>query len=76
MCTQALALLAQPANSPAALALLAELLDTIWYAAGDSATDGSWYTKRATLGAVYAATELYMLTDYSPGETEPGWGVG
>jgi len=26
-----------------------------------------WYTKRALLGGVYTATELYMLTDYSPG---------
>lgn len=65
--TQALALLAQPSNSPAALRLLSQLLDTICYAAGDTSTDGSWYTKRAALAAVYTSTELYMLTDYSPG---------
>jgi hypothetical protein len=65
--TQALVLLAQPRNSPAALRLLAELLDTIWYAAGDTATDSSWYSKRAALALVYSTTELYMLTDYSPG---------
>jgi ubiquinone biosynthesis protein COQ9 len=64
---QALALLSQPANAPAALKLLTQLLDTIWYAAGDTATDRSWYTKRAALASVYLSTELYMLTDYSPG---------
>lgn len=64
---QALALLSQPANAPAALKLLTQLLDSIWYAAGDTATDASWYTKRAALASVYLSTELYMLTDYSPG---------
>jgi ubiquinone biosynthesis protein COQ9 len=64
---QALALLTQPANAPAALKLLTQLLDSIWYAAGDTATDASWYTKRAALASIYLCTELYMLTDYSPG---------
>lgn len=64
---QALALVSQPPNAPAALRLLTQLLDTIWYAAGDTATDSSWYTKRAALASVYLSTELYMLTDYSPG---------
>lgn len=30
----------------------------------------NWYTKRALLAGVYTATELYMLTDYSPGYAE------
>jgi ubiquinone biosynthesis protein COQ9 len=48
--------------------LLLQLLDEIWYSAGgDTSTDASWYTKRASLAAVYMSTELYMLTDYSPG---------
>uniref|UniRef100_A0A383W6Z6 Ubiquinone biosynthesis protein n=1 Tax=Tetradesmus obliquus TaxID=3088 RepID=A0A383W6Z6_TETOB len=65
---QALAVLAQPRNSPEALRLLLQLLDEIWYSAGgDTSTDASWYTKRASLAAVYMSTELYMLTDYSPG---------
>lgn len=64
---QALAVLAQPRNSPEAVKLLLQLLDEIWYAAGDTSTDVSWYTKRATLAAIYTSTELYMLTDYSPG---------
>jgi ubiquinone biosynthesis protein COQ9 len=65
---QAISVLAQPRNSPEALRLLLQLLDEIWYSAGgDTSTDASWYTKRASLAAVYMSTELYMLTDYSPG---------
>ena len=45
----------------------AQLVDDIWHACGDTATDYNWYTKRGLLAAVYAATELFMITDYSPG---------
>ena len=41
--------------------------DTIWRACGDTATDFNHYTKRLTLGAVYAATLLYWLADESDG---------
>jgi ubiquinone biosynthesis protein COQ9 len=34
---------------------------TLW-CAGDKSSDLSWYSKRATLAAVYAATELFMIT--------------
>lgn len=44
--------------------------DTIWRACGDTATDFNHYTKRATLGAVYAATLLYWLGDESEGRAE------
>lgn len=37
--------------------------DAIWVALGDTSTDINWYTKRATLSAVYAATALYWLGD-------------
>ena len=37
--------------------------DAIWTALGDTSTDINWYTKRATLSAVYAATALYWLGD-------------
>ncbi|KAF8061102.1 coq9 [Scenedesmus sp. PABB004] len=63
----ALALAAAPAAAPRALELLSELVDAIWHAAGDTSTDYNWYTKRALLAGIYTATELYMLTDYSPG---------
>jgi ubiquinone biosynthesis protein COQ9 len=39
--------------------------DRIWTALGDTAEDVNWYTKRATLSAVYAATVLYWLGDSS-----------
>jgi ubiquinone biosynthesis protein COQ9 len=47
------------------LRLLYHTVDDIWYAAGDRATDFSFYTKRATLAAIYAATLLYWLEDSS-----------
>ena len=39
--------------------------DRIWTALGDSSQDLNWYTKRATLSAVYGATVLYWLGDDS-----------
>ncbi|MCJ9428025.1 COQ9 family protein [Kordiimonas marina] len=41
--------------------------DRIWRAIGDTSTDHNWYTKRATLSAVYAAVLLYWLNDDSEG---------
>jgi ubiquinone biosynthesis protein COQ9 len=39
--------------------------DRIWAALGDTSQDVNWYTKRATLSAVYGATVLYWLGDDS-----------
>ncbi len=64
---RALAVLVLPQHAPLALRLLYETVDGIWYAAGDSATDFSFYTKRATLAGIYAATVLYWLEDRSAG---------
>ncbi|NEX46063.1 COQ9 family protein [Pseudotabrizicola algicola] len=41
--------------------------DAIWSALGDTSRDINWYTKRATLSAVYSATVLFWLGDDSPG---------
>jgi ubiquinone biosynthesis protein COQ9 len=41
--------------------------DRIWTALGDTSQDLNWYTKRATLSAVYGSTVLYWLGDTSPG---------
>ncbi len=41
--------------------------DRIWTALGDTSDDLNWYTKRATLAAVYGATVLYWLGDSSTG---------
>ena len=39
--------------------------DRIWTALGDTSKDLNWYSKRATLSAVYGATVLYWLGDES-----------
>jgi ubiquinone biosynthesis protein COQ9 len=64
---RALTILALPQHAPLALRLLYETVDGIWYAVGDSATDFSFYTKRASLVGIYAATLLYWLEDQSDG---------
>jgi len=63
----ALSLQAQPSNMLEGLRLRAMLMDEIWFGVGDTSTDTTWYTKRAALLGVYTATELYMITDASPG---------
>lgn len=40
--------------------------DRVWTALGDTSDDYNWYTKRATLSGVWAATVLYWLGDDSP----------
>ena len=42
--------------------------DAIWTALGDTSRDINWYTKRATLSAVYGATLLFWLGDDSDGQ--------
>lgn len=64
---QALSIQSQPRNVPKALQQLSQVTNDIWHAAGDKSADYNWYTKRGLLASVYTATELYMLTDYSPG---------
>ncbi len=44
--------------------------DAIWNALGDTSRDANWYTKRATLSAVYAATVLFWLGDDSIGHKD------
>jgi ubiquinone biosynthesis protein COQ9 len=62
---RALGVLALRANAPLAARLVYETVDAIWYAAGDLATDFSFYTKRATLCGIYSAAVLYWLEDRS-----------
>ena len=44
--------------------------DAMWRAAGDAATDYNHYSKRMTLGAVYAATIAVFLDDESEGHAD------
>ncbi|XP_068208723.1 ubiquinone biosynthesis protein COQ9-B, mitochondrial-like isoform X3 [Palaemon carinicauda] len=62
---KALALHASPLNAQQALENITNLVDHIWYHAGDRSTDFNWYTKRGLLAAIYKSTEIYMLQDRS-----------
>jgi ubiquinone biosynthesis protein COQ9 len=59
--------LALPWNAGAAVRSVARTADSMWVAAGDTSADVSWYTRRATLAAVYGATLAYWLQDPVPG---------
>lgn len=54
---------ATPQHAAGAIAQLGRTVDLMWRAAGDTATDFNWYTKRGLLAAVYSATLLYWLDD-------------
>ena len=65
-----LAILAMPQNALTGLRIGWRSADLMWRLAGDTATDFNHYTKRLTLGALYAATLLAWLDDQSEGWTE------
>ena len=64
---RALAMLALPSNLARAARLGWRTADTIWRAAGDTATDYNHYTKRAILLGVYGTTVSVFLDDESEG---------
>jgi ubiquinone biosynthesis protein COQ9 len=59
------AFLALPRHAALGLKCLYRTVDAIWYAAGDTATDYNFYSKRILLTGVYSATLLYWLNDSS-----------
>lgn len=63
---RAMQLLALPQNAMIALRCLHRTVDAIWYAAGDTAADFNWYTKRGLLAAVYSSTVMFWINDRSP----------
>ena len=65
-----MAVLARPQHAKLAAKLLYDTVDVMWRAAGDTATDYNFYTKRATLSAVYSATLLAFLADNSADMTK------
>jgi len=69
---RALALQALPQNGPGGLRALYRTVDAMWHAAGDTATDFNFYTKRMLLSGVYMATLLYWLDDKSE-ESSDTW---
>lgn len=60
---RALAILARPNHVVHATKLGWRAADAIWRTAGDTSTDVAFYTKRATLAAVYAATMMAWMDD-------------
>jgi len=69
---RALAILAMPQNVPLALRISWRTADRMWRIAGDTSTDFNHYTKRMTLGAVYASTLIAWLDDQSEGWADTG----
>jgi ubiquinone biosynthesis protein COQ9 len=65
-----LAILAMPQNIPFALRISWRTADLMWRLAGDSSSDFNHYTKRMTLGAVYASTLVVWLEDQGEGWSE------
>lgn len=60
---RALTILAMPQNAATAAKMGWRAVDLMWRLAGDKATDFNHYTKRMTLGAVYASTVMALLDD-------------
>jgi len=59
-------LFALPQNAASGARLIWGTADAIWSGLGDGSVDVNWYTKRATLSAVYGACVLFWLGDESP----------
>ncbi|GLS85802.1 hypothetical protein GCM10010873_07760 [Cypionkella aquatica] len=59
-----------PQNAPEGAKLIWSTADAIWTSLGDTSTDLNWYSKRATLSAVYSATVLFWLGDQSDDNAE------
>lgn len=62
---RALAFLALPGHHVIASRCTYRTVDAIWRVVGDRSTDFNFYTKRALLAGVYAATLVYWLGDDS-----------
>ena len=62
---EALALMSHPVNLQRSFNFTSELMDEIWYLAGDKSVDLNWYSKRLLLSGVYCSTELFMVGDKS-----------
>lgn len=66
------ALFALPQHAIEGAGLIWSTADTIWTALGDTSRDLNWYSKRASLSAVYGATVLFWLGDTSDND-EATW---
>lgn len=67
---RAQAIMAMPQNVGRTLKLGWHSADVMWRQAGDTATDYNHYTKRMTLGSIYAATLAVFVADNSDDHAE------
>jgi ubiquinone biosynthesis protein COQ9 len=67
---RAQAIMAMPQNIGRAVRLGWRSADAMWRLAGDTATDYNHYTKRMTLGSIYAATLAVYVGDTSEDHAE------
>jgi len=67
---RALAIMAMPQNAVRSVKLGWHSADAMWRLAGDTATDFNHYTKRLTLGSIYAATLAVYVDDNSADHAE------
>ena len=64
-CRRLVAYYALPGNAFAGLQAMYRSVNLMWCAAGDTATDFNFYTKRGLLAGVYGSTILFWLNDKS-----------
>ena len=67
---RALAIMAMPQNLAQTAKLGWHSADVMWRLAGDVATDYNHYSKRAILGAIYAASLAVLVDDQSEGQAD------
>ncbi len=67
---RAAAFLTLPPHAALGAKLVWRTVDAMWRAAGDTATDFNFYTKRAILSAVYTSTLMRWFTDTGADESE------
>jgi ubiquinone biosynthesis protein COQ9 len=65
---RAAALLSLPMHAPLAAKLMYRTVDVMWRAAGDTATDFNFYSKRGILAGVYGSTLVRWFADTSADE--------
>jgi ubiquinone biosynthesis protein COQ9 len=65
---RAAALLSLPMHAPRAAKLMYRTVDAMWRAAGDTATDFNFYSKRGILAGVYGSTLVRWFADTSADE--------
>lgn len=67
---RATSMFALPHLAPLGARLIWGTADAIWDTLGDTSTDSNWYTKRATLSAVWSSVILFWLGDQSESKAD------